>query len=85
MIPIPGDGLLRNVKGIQEAEDIELIENVEITAHLNNPLVPLPEGDGYLGFIFASGNSPEKVEQALHIAHKKLSFKIDPLLPIMVR
>jgi hypothetical protein len=53
---------------------------VEITARLNYPLVPLPEGDSYLGFIFARGNTPEAVEAALRRAHACLRFRIDPLL-----
>ena len=83
MIPIPGAGLLRQVGGLEEALSTPLIENVEITAPLDNPLVPLPEGDGYLGFIFARGESAESVEEALRIAHDKLAFTVDPLLPIL--
>jgi hypothetical protein len=83
MIPIPGAGLLRSVGGLKDAMSTHLIENVEITAPLNNPLVPLPEGDGYLGFIFARGESAERVEEALRKAHAKLVFTIDPLLPLV--
>jgi hypothetical protein len=39
--------------------------------------VPLPEGWQYLGFIFARGNSPAEVEDALRIAHARLRFDID--------
>jgi len=85
MIPIPGSGLLRGVRGIEEAESSALIESVEITAHLNYPLVPIPEGDGYLGFIFARGQTSELVENALREAHQKLYFQIDPLLPMINR
>ncbi len=85
MIPIPGAGLLRGVEGIEQAESSTMIEKVEITTRINYPLVPLPEGDGYLGFIFANGQTPEMVENALRIAHKKLRFKIDPILPLIVR
>jgi biotin carboxylase len=83
MIPIPGSGLLREVQGLNEAEAVEMIEKVEITAHLNYPLQPLPEGDGYLGFIFSRGRTPEQVENALRKAHQKITFKIDPLLPMI--
>ncbi len=85
MIPIPGSGLLRAVDGIAKAESTPLIEKVELTAHINYPLVPLPEGEGYLGFIFAQGQSPEMVENALRTAHGQLSFRIDPLLPMLTR
>lgn len=82
MIPIPEAGLLREIIGVDEAAAIPLIESVEITARLNYPLVPLPEGDSYLGFIFAHGETPEAVESALRQAHERLKFRIDALLPI---
>lgn len=83
MIPIPEAGLLREVSGVEEAAAVPLIESVEITARLNYPLVPLPEGDSYLGFIFARGETPEGVEVALRQAHSRLKFKIDTLLPVL--
>lgn len=82
MIPIPEAGLLREVVGIEDAVAVPLIERIEITARLNYPLVPLPEGDSYLGFIFARGDTPEAVEDALRQAHGCLRFTIDPLLPV---
>jgi biotin carboxylase len=82
MIPIPEAGLLRAVDGIEEAAAVPLIDSVEITARLNYPLVPLPEGDSYLGFIFARGGSPDEVEDALRRAHGCLRFTIDALLPL---
>jgi biotin carboxylase len=84
MIPIPEAGLLRAVHGCDEARAVPLIEEVTITAKLNYPLVPLPEGDSYLGFIFARGETPAAVEAALRQAHASLRFKIDPLIPLAV-
>jgi hypothetical protein len=83
MIPIPAAGLLREVEGVAEAAAVPLIESIEITARLHYPLVPLPEGDSYLGFIFARGDSPVAVETALRQAHSCLRFTIDPLLPVL--
>ncbi len=83
MIPIPGAGLLRSVDGLSEAKQTAFVDGIEITAPLNNPISPLPEGDGYLGFIFSSGPSPEVVEEALRRAHRQLAFRIDPLLPLL--
>lgn len=84
MIPIPEAGLLKGVAGIEAAEAVPLIESVEITAPLNYPLTPLPEGESYLGFIFARGKTATAVEQALRDAHSKLQFKITPLIPLAV-
>jgi biotin carboxylase len=78
MIPIPAAGLLRATHGLAEAERVPLIESVEITAPLNYPLMPLPEGDSYLGFIFARGETPAEVETALRDAHAHLKFDIEP-------
>ena len=83
MIPIPQAGLLREVDGVDEAAAVPLIDSVEITARLNYPLTPLPEGDSYLGFIFARGDGPAAVEAALRRAHGCLRFVIDPLLPVI--
>lgn len=79
MIPVPGAGLLKAVAGVEEARRVPLIEEVEITAPLNNPLTPLPEGgDGYPGFIFARGETPEAVVTALREAHRCLRFTLVP-------
>jgi biotin carboxylase len=80
MIPIPEAGLLRGYSGAAEAEAVPLIESVEITAPLNNTLTPLPEGESYLGFIFARGETAVAVEAALREAHRQLHFEITPVI-----
>ena len=74
MIPIPGAGVLREVRGVEEAKAVPLIEDVQITAHLGERLVPFPEGSRYPGFIFARGRAPGPVEAALREAHRRLTF-----------
>jgi biotin carboxylase len=78
MLPIPKPGILRGVSGVQAARVAPLIEGIEITARLNYPLVPLPEGDAYLGFVFARGDSPAAVEAALRGAQACLRYEIVP-------
>ncbi|MDT8307094.1 MAG: ATP-grasp domain-containing protein [Anaerolineae bacterium] len=85
MIPIPAAGLLRGYRGVAEAEAVPGIESVEITAPLNNLLTPLPEGDSYLGFIFARGEEPAVVEAALRQAHACLHFDVEPVIPLSLR
>ena len=85
MIPIPEAGLLRKVEGVEAATAVSLIESVEITARVNYSLTPLPEGDSYLGFIFARGQSPAEVEAALREAHSKLHFEITPEISLTAR
>ena len=82
MIPIPKGGILREVTGVDEAM-MQGIEGIEITAPLNQPLVPLPEGASYLGFIFARAETPDAVEKALRDAHAQLSFRIDPAISLV--
>ena len=84
MIPIPRQGVLREVTGIEAAEAVPGIEGVEITARLNYPITPLPEGASYLGFIFACGETPAQVEAAIRQAHAKLGFKIVPMISMGV-
>ncbi len=83
MIPIPSAGMLKAVHGVEEAEKVPLISGVEITAKLNHSLVPLPEGASYLGFIFARGDTPAEVEEALRRAHKLLRFDIRREIPVL--
>ncbi len=85
MIPIPAAGLLREVSGTAEALAVPHVTGVEITAPLNHALVPLPEGDAYLGFIFARAPQPAVVEDALRAAHARLSFRIDPIIALELR
>ena len=54
------------------------IEGLEITIARGRPVVPLPEGDRYLGFLFASAPTPEAVECSLREAHARLRVRIEP-------
>ncbi len=78
MIPIPAAGILQRVDGLDAAQATPLIEGIEITARVNYPITPLPEGESYLGFIFGKGETPAAVEEALRQAHSKLTFSIVP-------
>lgn len=80
MIPIPKAGLLRCVDGVEDAEAVAGIDGVEITARMNYPIVPLPEGSSYLGFIFARADTPEEAERALRESHARLRIRIDPMV-----
>jgi len=83
MIPIPAAGLLKRVTGVAAAEAVPGIEEIQITASLNYPIIPLPEGDSYLGFIFARGETPDAVEAALRAAHRLLEIVIAPSIPLV--
>jgi len=76
MIPIPKGGVFDAVIGIDEARAVDDIEDVTISAHPGQTLVPLPEGSRYLGFLFSRAETPERAEEALREAHAKLAFQI---------
>ncbi len=80
MIPITQRGLLRRVEGLLDASKTEFIEDIEISIREGYEIIPLPEGDSYLGFIFAKAPTPEQAEQALRQAYAKLKIVTAPLL-----
>ena len=76
MIPIPRAGCLVSVSGVEEARAVGAVEDVVITMHPGQEVIPLPEGWQYLGFIFARAETPAAVEGALREAHARLRFDI---------
>lgn len=78
MIPIPQRGILKGVTGEESAQEVQHIADLRITAKVAHLIEPLPEGDSYLGFIFARATAPEGVVAALREAHKRLAFQIEP-------
>lgn len=84
MIPIPRGGILRCVEGVERAQSVPHITGVEISIKPHSAVVPLPEGNSYLGFIFARADDPATVEAALRAAHNELRFDIAPALPMLM-
>jgi hypothetical protein len=77
MIPVPNAGTLRSVHGLDQARAEHLIHDVEISILVGQPVVPLPEGNRYMGFIFAAASTPAAVQEALTLAHSRLRFEIN--------
>ena len=76
MIPIPRPGVLEGVEGLESARAVPAIEDIVISAHPGQRLVPLPEGSRYLGFVFSRAATPERAETALREAHALLEIRI---------
>ena len=76
MIPIPRAGILEEVRGQDRARAVTGIAGLEITIGPGRHVIPLPEGDRYLGFLFARADGPEGVENALRTAHGQLEIVI---------
>ena len=80
MIPIVGDGYFRGVEGLEWAAGVDGIDEIRITAKSGQRMVRLPEGDSYLGFMFARAGTAADAVAALGEAHARLRFTIDPAL-----
>jgi biotin carboxylase len=82
MIPVPKSGIFSGVEGLEQGAVTPGVTEVLITARVHDYIAAWPEGSSYLGFIFAAGENPELVENALRLAHKKLHFQITPRLAV---
>jgi biotin carboxylase len=78
MLPIPRAGTLVGVHGVDDVRAMPGVDGVEITIAPGRSVVPLPEGDRYLGFVFAHGESPDAVETTLRRAVDTLDVEIRP-------
>ena len=76
MLPIPRSGVLHDVRGREAARAVPGIAGLEISIANRRPVQALPEGDRYLGFVFARGDTPADVEQSLRAAHAELEVDI---------
>ncbi len=85
MIPVPGAGLLRRVEGLGDAAKVPGIEHIEISIAEGYEIEPLPEGQSYLGFIFARAATNREVQRSLRKAHACLKVIIAPVLPVSMQ
>ena len=76
MLPIRSAGVLDHVSGQERALAIEGVVGLDISIPSGRRVVPLPEGDRYLGFIFARGPTPHAVETALRRAEACLDVRL---------
>jgi biotin carboxylase len=77
MLPVPRPGVLRAVEGQAEAAANPGITGLSITIPVGQRVRPLPDGDRYLGFIFAEGDTQDQVEHALADARDRLRVVIE--------
>jgi len=76
MLPVPRPGVLRAVEGRAAAAAVPGITGLTITIPAGQRVRPLPDGDRYLGFVFAEGGTCEEVQQALAAARRQLRVVI---------
>ncbi|HEV2362490.1 MAG TPA: ATP-grasp domain-containing protein [Acidimicrobiales bacterium] len=77
MLPIPRTGRLVAVDGREDALAVPGVTGLDITATVGHRLEALPEGDRYLGFLFARGATPDEAEESLRRGYRALSITID--------
>lgn len=82
MIPITKKGLLKRVEGLLDANKVKYIDKIDIIINQGHELVPLPEGNQYLGYIFASAETIEQVTAAIREAYSHLNFITSPVFKI---
>jgi biotin carboxylase len=76
MLPIERAGVLRAVEGRAEATAEPGITGLTITIPMGQSVLPLPDGDRYLGFVFAEGEDYQQVERSLALARRRLRVSI---------
>jgi len=82
MLPVPRAGRLQEVRGQAEACAVPAIVDLRITIAPGTEIQPLPDGDRYLGFLFAKADTPEDVETALRQAYAELDPIIEARLAV---
>jgi biotin carboxylase len=68
MLPIKAGGIIDEVTGQHRARAVPGVVGLEISIPPGRPVVPLPEGDRYLGFVFARAGTRDDVVEALRRA-----------------
>jgi hypothetical protein len=77
MLPIARSGVLRDVQGRAEALAVDGVRGLEITIPPGRAVQALPEGDRYLGFLFATGETPDDVVTALREGSGRLTVRME--------
>ncbi len=76
MIPVTKAGKLTGITGMTDASSVPGIRQINFDIPIGDDVIPLPEGDRYLGFIFARGSNTATVETALREAFSRLKIEI---------
>lgn len=77
MIPTPTSGVLARVAGQEDTRQIDGITGMDFTIVPGKKIVAPPEGERYLGFVYATADTPEEVETALRKAMATLEVQLE--------
>jgi biotin carboxylase len=81
MLPVPRAGRLVSVRGAERARSIDGIVDVVVTVGPDEEVVPLPDGDRYVGFVFARAPDPDTCELTLRRAWDALDVEVADEVP----
>ncbi len=77
MLPVPRAGVFRRLEGRERALATSGVTDLQVTVTPGTRIAPPPEGDRYLGFLFARADDPATVERSLREAASHLVVEID--------
>lgn len=77
MIPTPGNGVVAAIVGERETRAIAGITGMDLTVAPGSEVMAPPEGDRYIGFVYARSDRPEDVEAALREAMEKIEVQLE--------
>ncbi|MGH3650738.1 MAG: ATP-grasp domain-containing protein, partial [Acidimicrobiia bacterium] len=77
MIPTPQSGTLAVVEGVEATREIPGITGIDLIIKPGNPVLAAPEGEQYLGFVYARAATPALVETALRKAMATLEVQLE--------
>ena len=78
MLPIPSTGRFLGIDGVADALSVKGVSGLDVTVPEGRTVSAWPEGDRYLGFLFARGAKPADVEESLRKAQAHLFVRISP-------
>ncbi len=76
MLPIPRSGRFEGLGRTADALAVPGITAVETTLARGRHVDPVPEGNRYVGFVFACSRTPEQVERALRHAGSLIEVRV---------
>lgn len=79
MIPIPKEGRVTAIRGLEDAQRVHGIQDVIVSVRLGDAILPFPEQSCYIGFLTANGSSVEGVRESLEQAADIICLEVKQL------
>lgn len=79
MLPIPAEGTLRAIHGLDVVERMPGVRDIIIAVQPGQTIVPFPEQSCYIGFVTAAGGTTEEVARTLDLARRSVSLQLDAI------